>query len=127
MSLLKRIAFCLCAAALLYGLFRQSAPPSLFQQSDKFGHLIGFASMTLVGLWTVARRFIPLFLIALISLALSAEFIQQWFLTHRYFSLKDMYANLIGIAIILLPWLSWRIGYHYLSTSSPLQPSGKRP
>ncbi|MDO6562849.1 hypothetical protein Q4488_05570 [Amphritea sp. 1_MG-2023] len=127
MQILKKIFFCLCAAALLYGLFRQTPPPQLFDQSDKFGHLAGFATMTFVGLWTVSRRFMTPFLIGLTLLGCSAEFIQQWLLAHRYFSLDDMYANLTGIAIIALPWLAWRVRQSFYSTSSNLQPSEKRP
>ncbi|RTE65223.1 hypothetical protein EH243_13350 [Amphritea opalescens] len=124
--MLRKILFGLCAAALLYGLFRQTPPPQLFNQSDKFGHLAGFAAMTLVGLWTVSRRFIPLFIASLLILACSAEFIQQALLAHRHFSLYDMYANLTGIAIIFTPWLVWRISRYFFTDSSYLQPSEKR-
>lgn len=120
--MLRKVFFCLCAAALLYGLFRQTPPPQLFNQSDKFGHLGGFAAMTFVGLWAVSSRFIPLFIVSVLILACSAEFIQQTLLAHRHFSLYDMYANLTGIAIILIPWLVWRISQHFFSDSSHLQP-----
>jgi VanZ family protein len=123
--MLRTIFFSLCAAGLLYGLFRQTPPPQLFDQSDKFGHFTGFAVMTFAGIWALSRRMIPLFIVGLIALACSAEFIQQWFLPHRHFSLYDLYANLTGIAIILLPWLAWRISRHFLSNTSNLRTSEK--
>ncbi|WP_417227626.1 hypothetical protein [Amphritea sp.] len=123
--MLRKTIFCLCAAALLYGLFRQTPPPQLFNQSDKFGHLVGFATMTFAGLWAVSRRFVPLFIICLLVLACSAEFIQQWLLAHRHFSLYDMYANLTGIAIIFMPWFIWRIGQYFFSNASNFNPSEK--
>ena len=107
--MLRTVIFSLCAAALLFGLFRQTPPPRLFEQSDKFGHLIGFAAMTFIAIWTLSRKYIPLFIAGLLALACSAEFLQEWLLPHRHFSLDDMYANLTGVAIILLPWLVWRI------------------
>ncbi|WP_299200249.1 VanZ family protein [uncultured Amphritea sp.] len=123
--MLRKTIFSLCAAGLLYGLFRQTPPPQLFDQSDKFGHFAGFSAMTFAGIWALSRKIIQLFIVSLIVLACSAEFIQQWFLPHRHFSLYDMYANLTGIAIIFLPWLAWRISRHFFSNSSNLQTSEK--
>lgn len=123
--MLRSVIFSLCAAALLYGLFRETPPPKLFDQSDKFGHLVGFAAMAFIAIWTIPRKYIPLFMIGLLALACSAEFLQEWLLPHRHFSLKDMYANLTGIAIILLPWLVWRVSRHLFLDSSKSQPSEK--
>lgn len=123
--MLRSVIFSLCAAALLYGLFRETPPPKLFDQSDKFGHLIGFAAMTFIAIWTVPRKYIPLFMAGLLVLACSAEFLQEWLLPHRHFSLDDMYANLMGIAIILMPWLVWRISRHFFLDSSKFQSSEK--
>ncbi|SER14739.1 hypothetical protein SAMN03080615_04090 [Amphritea atlantica] len=123
--MLRNILLSLCAAALLYGLFRQTPPPQLFNQSDKFGHLSGFAVVTFAGIWALSRKHIPLFIVGLIALACSAEFIQQWLLPHRHFSLYDMYANLTGIAIILMPWLGWRAVRHFFLAPSNLQTSEK--
>lgn len=124
--MLRSVIFSLCAAALLYGLFRETPPPKLFDQSDKFGHLIGFAAMTFIAIWTVPRKYIPLFMAGLLVLACSAEFLQEWLLPHRHFSLDDMYANLMGIAIILMPWLVWRISRHFFLNSSKFQSSEKQ-
>lgn len=129
--MLRSVIFSLCAAALLYGLFRQTPPPRLFDQSDKFGHLIGFATMTFIAIWTISRKHILLFIAGLFVLACSAEFIQEWLLPHRHFSIKDMYANLSGIVLIMLPWIIWRISRHFFHAkdsethSINLQPSEK--
>ena len=123
--MLRSVIFSLCAAALLYGLFRETPPPKLFDQSDKFGHLIGFAAMTFIAIWTIPRKYIPLFFTGLLALACSAEFLQEWLLPHRHFSLKDMYANLTGIGVILIPWLAWQVSRHFFLDSSNLQPSEK--
>lgn len=87
--------------------------------------------MTFIAIWTLSRKYLPLFIAGLLALACGAEFIQEWLLPHRHFSLKDMYANLSGIALILLPWLIWRIVRHVFPTSGQktdstnLQPSEK--
>ncbi|WP_290703286.1 hypothetical protein [Amphritea sp.] len=124
--MLRSVIFSLCAAALLYGLFRETPPPKLFDQSDKFGHLIGFAAMTFIAIWTIPRKYIALFMVGLLALACSAEFLQEWLLPHRHFSLNDMYANLTGIAIILLPWIAWRIKLSFFLNSSKFLPSEKQ-
>jgi len=116
--MLRKVIFSLCSAGLLYGLFRETPPPQMFDQSDKIGHFAGFAAMTIAGIWAISRTYIPLFILGLAALACSAEFIQQWLLPHRHFSLYDMYANLTGMAIIFLPWLAWQTGRHFLSNSS---------
>lgn len=129
--MLRAILFSLCAAALFYGLFRETPPPKLFNQSDKFGHLLGFAAMTFIAIWTLSRKYFPLFIAGILILACSAEFIQEWLLPHRHFSIKDMYANLSGIALILISWAVWRAGRHFFLAvnSKPdtlnLQPSEK--
>lgn len=104
---LFRLIFLGCLVALFYGLFRETPPPKVFDQSDKVGHLIGFAVFTLSGLLALPQRFLAMFLSFTVALALSAEFLQEWLLPGRFYSLQDMYANLAGIAITLIPWLIW--------------------
>ena len=108
MHLLRPLLFLLCCAGLMYGLFRDTPPPQVFNQSDKVGHIAGFAAMTAIAIWSLTRKQVMLFLIPLIALALGAEHLQQWLLPNRHYSIEDLYANLAGIAVILLPWLIWR-------------------
>ncbi|WP_372600580.1 hypothetical protein, partial [Amphritea sp.] len=82
-------------------------------------------------IWTLSRKYFPLFIAGILILACSAEFIQEWLLPHRHFSIKDMYANLSGIALILILWAVWRVSRHFFLAvnSKPdtlnLQPSEK--
>ena len=104
---LSRLIFLGCVVALFYGLFRDTPPPKVFDQSDKVGHLIGFAVFTLSGILALPKRTLLLFIVFTLALAISAEFLQEQLLPGRYYSLMDTYANLGGIAITLIPWLIW--------------------
>lgn len=105
--MLLRLIFLACVVGIFYGLFRDTPPPKVFDQSDKVGHLLGFAALTLSGLLALPKRWQPVFIVLTLILAISAEFIQQWLLPGRFYSLKDLYANLAGVGVVLLPWLVW--------------------
>lgn len=124
--MLRAVIFSLCAAALLFGLFKQAPPPKLFEQSDKFSHFLGFSAMSFIAIWALSRRYIPYFFTGLLLLACSAEFIQELLLPNRHFSFNDMYANLAGIAVILLPWIAWRIKLNFFLDSTNFPPSEKQ-
>ncbi|GGK77207.1 hypothetical protein [Amphritea balenae] len=109
MAALRILLFAVCVACLMYGLFRETPPAQVFNQSDKVGHILGFAVMSAIGIWSLPRRFIGGFLVVLVGLALSAEFLQERLLPYRHFSIDDLYANLAGIALATLPWLLWQL------------------
>lgn len=71
--------------------------------NDKINHILAFIELTVVSrlAWPNLR---PIFLaLILLGYGLSIELIQDQ-LSYRYFSLADLLADGIGIAIGFLPW-----------------------
>lgn len=103
------VLFLICLAAMLYGTFRPTPPPDLFAHSDKFGHVIGMAALTVSARMAMAR--LPGYLLwsAIAALAYGLEFLQAAWRPLRIFSPADAYANLSGVAIALGLVLLWRI------------------
>ena len=93
-------------ALLLWGIFRPTPPPDLFDSSDKVMHLIAFMGFGLISRFAFIHQpgiFIWLFL--LLSTPLF-EFLQHAFQPHRQFSEQDATANVIGV---MIAWIIWTI------------------
>ncbi|MCW2290606.1 MULTISPECIES: VanZ family protein [Pseudomonas] len=102
---MRKLMFLACCAVLAYGLFRPEPPPDLFDESDKFLHLLAFAGLSLVSriafptvpgwaLWSLLYIQAPLL-----------EWLQHYFQPSREFSQLDVLANLCGISIALVLWI----------------------
>ena len=103
--MIRTLLFIICLAGLLYGMFRELPPPQLFQESDKVGHILAFAALTLSGLLCFTRKLSVPFIVVMLSFAAVSEYLQVSFRPQRYFSELDMYANLAGVALVSIIWL----------------------
>ena len=103
---MRKLLFLACCAVLAYGLFRPEPPPDLFEESDKFLHLIAFTGLALVS--RIAFPAVPGWLLwgLLYAQAPLLEWLQHVLQPHREFSHQDILANLIGISIALLLWIA---------------------
>ena len=101
---MKKALFLLCCAVLAYGLFRPQPPPYLFEDSDKFLHLIAFGGLALLSRLAFPRA--PGWLLwgLLFVQAPLLEYIQHALQVSREFSYKDIFANLCGVSAALLAW-----------------------
>jgi hypothetical protein len=101
----RKLLFLTCCAVLAYGLFRPEPPPDLFNESDKFLHLVAFGGLSLVTriafpsisgwlLWPLLYIQAPLL-----------EWLQHVVQPVREFSPLDVLANLCGISIALVLWI----------------------
>lgn len=94
--------FVVCCSLLGYGLFRPESPPNLFDESDKVLHVLAFGALALSSRLVFVR--VPGWALWLL-LGLSApvlEWLQHYFQPSRQFSLSDILANLLGVALALL-------------------------
>ncbi|GLX14886.1 MULTISPECIES: hypothetical protein [Pseudomonas] len=102
---MKKLLFLACCALLAYGLFRPEPPPDLFNESDKFLHLIAFGGLSLVTRFafpgTPGWLLWPLLFIQ----APLSEWLQHLLQPTREFSTMDVLANFCGIALALLFWV----------------------
>lgn len=102
---MRKLLFLACCAILAYGLFRPEPPPDLFDQSDKFLHLIAFAGLSLVTRFAFPSAPGWLLWPLLYVQAPLLEWLQHVLQPTREFSLLDVLANLCGISIALLLWI----------------------
>lgn len=94
-----------CLAGVFYGLFRETPPPQVFEESDKIGHLLAFAALTLTALLCFPRRLMGLVIVIMLGFAASSEYLQAALRPQRFFSELDMYANISGVVIIYVAWI----------------------
>ncbi|TBU95923.1 VanZ family protein [Phytopseudomonas dryadis] len=102
---MRKILFLACCAVLAYGLFRPEPPPDLFEQSDKFLHVLAFAGLALVSRIAFPRVSGWLLWSLLFVQAPLLEWLQHRLQETREFSHQDILANLCGIGLALLLWL----------------------
>ncbi|MCG7198163.1 VanZ family protein [Marinobacter pelagius] len=100
---LWRIALALSLVAIVILATMDTRYPMPSTPSDKLNHLIAFLELTILTrlAWPELRAFwyVP----ALLLFGLAIELVQAT-LPYRDFSLKDLLADGLGIAIGLLPW-----------------------
>jgi len=92
----------------LYGLFRPAPPPDLFQQSDKFLHLLAFAVLSLTGRAALQSPPSGAFWTLFLVLGPTAELAQHWLQPMRTFSVVDALSNLTGTLIGAGLWWLWK-------------------
>lgn len=107
--MLRTVFFLTLLSVLFYALFQSAPPPQLFPDSDKVGHLLGFAMVTTAGLFLLPKKLIGYFITMMVLLAAGSELIQGSFLPRRYFSIWDLYANLAGVLSVVLPWSIFKL------------------
>jgi len=93
-----------CLAGGPYGAFRETPPPQVFEESDKVGHLLAFAALTLTALLCFPRKLAGVVIVIMFGFAASSEYLQAALRPQRFFSELDMYANISGIVIISFVW-----------------------
>ncbi len=98
--------FWLVSAVVLYAMFRPIPPESLFDHSDKVGHILAFMILSLSG--RMALFMLPKvgFWLPMLLAAVVLEYLQGEIRPLRSFSMGDIYANLTGVlvALIMLEW-----------------------
>ncbi|MGQ9427675.1 VanZ family protein [Gilvimarinus sp. F26214L] len=99
-----RIVFTASLVGVAYAMFRPEAPPPVFNQSDKVGHIIGLWLLCLSGRAAFPR--LPFWLVWPLCLLLAPglEYLQQFLQPTRIFSINDVWANGIGVLLALLSW-----------------------
>jgi VanZ family protein len=100
--------FLACGLVLMYGIFRPAPPPELFEQSDKFMHLLAFAALTLSGRAALIRLSALPFWSLFLMLGPALEVAQHWFQPGRVFSIEDAIANIAGTLLGAAFWCLWR-------------------
>ncbi len=92
--------FLLVTAVVLYALFRQEPVPTVFEQSDKYGHALGFCALSsslFLFLDNSSWKSQLVALVAVLSFAVLSEYIQgSDLLPKRNLSMGDIYADLAG-------------------------------
>ena len=105
---MRLLLFVTCCSVFLYGLFRPESPPDLFEQSDKFLHLLAFGTLALTS--RLAFAWMPGWLLwgGLLALAPLLEGLQKVMQPARQFGFEDILANVVGVLLALLGW--WGFG-----------------
>lgn len=102
----RRGLFVLCLLVFCYGVFRPEPPPDLFQDSDKFLHVLAFAGLS----WSAGLAFdrAPAWLVwpVLAAMAPLVEWLQHVAQPMREFSPGDIQANFAGVALGYVAWLA---------------------
>lgn len=83
--MIRALLFTACLADLLYVMFREQSPPQLFEESDKVGHILAFATLTLSGLLCFTRKLSVPFIVVMFGFAAVSEYLQVSFRPQRYF------------------------------------------
>lgn len=94
--------FLLCCLTLAYGLFRSEPAPHLFEHSDKWLHVMAFGGLTLCTRLAFSRTRLAILGGVLMLLAPALEWLQHDWQPMREFSLGDVVANVIGVALGLM-------------------------
>ncbi len=116
-TFLWRLALVISIAGILFLATTSQPYPIPSAANDKFNHILAFIELTLVSrLAWPAMRPAPLALM-LLGYGFAIELVQDQ-LSYRHFSLADLLADSIGIAIGLLPWPGVR-AHKPPRTSSP--------
>jgi VanZ family protein len=100
--------FLVCGLVLMYGIFRPAPPPELFEQSDKFLHLLAFVALTLSGRAALSKVPALPFWSLFLMLGPALEVAQHWFQPGRVFSVEDAIANIAGSLLAAAFWCLWR-------------------
>ncbi|MBJ6136599.1 VanZ family protein [Marinobacter litoralis] len=100
---LWQTVFFLSLAAILYLATTSQSYPIPSSANDKINHLIAFAELTIVTRLAWPRLGFYWYVPALLSFGFALEAIQAT-LPYRDFSLADVLADALGIAIGMLPW-----------------------
>lgn len=101
---MKFFILIICLAILIGGLLSPIPPYSPFPQGDKVMHCLGFFVISLAARNAFIRR--PTWLLwgTLLVFAPISEILQKVLQPTRGFSLLDILANLIGIALAAISW-----------------------
>ncbi len=105
LAALRILAFLICCVAMGYGLFRPEPPPELFEDSDKFFHVVAFAGLAFVT--RLAFPFAPAWLVwgLLYAQGPVLEYLQHFLRSTRMFSYGDIFANFCGVTLALVTWV----------------------
>lgn len=98
-------AFTACSLAILYANFRPSPPPDIFENSDKFGHILSYAALTFSGRYALRNVSSKLFWPGFLLLGIAMELLQGATRPLRFFSIEDSYANLAGVGVAFIAYL----------------------
>ncbi|WP_107851128.1 VanZ family protein [Oceanimonas marisflavi] len=101
---LRLVIFFMFLAALCYGLFRPAPPPDLFDDSDKYLHLVAFFCLGLSARFAFVRASGAWVWSALLASAPVLEYLQHYVQPHRTFSGLDALANAVGVLLALAGW-----------------------
>ena len=114
--LIALVAFALCAMLVGYGLFRPEPAPNLFSHSDKFFHIGAFATLYLTGVFALAAKRVRLWVVVgFLMMAPLSEVVQSLLQASRLFSVEDIFANALGVAVGVILHLVWQIFARYKS------------
>ncbi|MFV8569774.1 VanZ family protein [Marinobacter sp. SBS5] len=103
MTRLWQVVLFLSLAAILYLATTSQSYPITSSANDKINHLIAFAELTIVTRLAWPRLSFYWYAPALLGFGFTLEAIQAT-LPYRDFSLADVLADALGIAIGMLPW-----------------------
>ena len=96
----------------------------VFHESDKTGHVLAFAALTFSGLLYFPKRFYIAFILTMLVFATGSEFLQATLRPKRHFSELDVYANILGVVITNVVWLT----YYFIAGKRQSKKNGiKRP
>jgi len=98
--------FLLVSVVVLYAMFRPTPAETLFDHSDKLGHILAFMILGLSGRLALYRLPKAAFWLPMLLAAVVSEYLQGEILPLRSFSVGDIYANLAGVllALVMLEW-----------------------
>ncbi|WP_417792217.1 VanZ family protein [Stutzerimonas xanthomarina] len=94
-------------AILLYAGLRPDPVPQVFDQQDKLHHLLGFAALAFSMRLALPRWSVGWIFSLCLATALLIE-LAQGYQPHRFASLEDMVANLLGVGTGIVSSVAWR-------------------
>lgn len=104
----RRALFIICLLVFCYGVLRPEPPPDLFPDSDKALHLLAFGGLSFSARLAFDRAPAWLLWPMLVLSAPASEWLQHVVQPAREFSVGDIQANLVGVALGCLVWLTFR-------------------
>jgi len=95
----KQAVFCIVCVLVLYGVFRPTPPAMIFAHADKLGHMAAFMMLALTARLALYKCSDVSFWLPMFWLAFVLEYLQGELLPLRVFSMGDVGANMVGVAL----------------------------